>query len=73
MIITCDISEPRARAIESIPELTRERESGLIRVLYYLAAEADRLERCGTYPIEADMAADLFADAIEAVKRGELV
>ena len=71
MIISTEISDQRGDAIDAL-HLDPIRDSKAIRILYYLAGEADRLEKEGKYPIEAGLAMDLFDDAITATRRGEL-
>lgn len=71
MIISTDISETRGDAIDAL-KLDPVRDAKTVRVLYYLAGEADRLEAHGDLPYEADIAADIFDDAVTAVRRGEL-
>jgi hypothetical protein len=72
MLIATDISEKRDRAIVGL-KLSPVRDEKTTRVLYYLAGRADQLEAHGpAFDVEAGIAAEIFEEAIEAVKRGWL-
>lgn len=80
MIISTNISEARADYLDAAKlDPTRDRKA--LRILYYLAGEADRIDKdlAGSDGAAAvlltaysEIAAELFDDAVTAARRGEL-
>jgi len=76
--ISTDVTEARYEQIRRLHLLHNTQAS---RILYYLAGEADRLEKSAAehpdypelYQAYADIAGDLFEDACRAAREGWLV